>query len=347
MICHRLCITMFFATTLVAACGDSKSSSPGSTTTITDFCNSIVQSLADVQSRCLGHDSAFWKDLYQQSFRCDGLEGRVSSGTISYDAQKARECLDQLAKLTCDLSSALSACTDAVIGKVGTGGTCAVLQGLSGDCAPGNYCIMTLTSCGGTCQAEAKVGASCASNRCEDGSSCQYSTDICLADVGEGQPCEGKDAAGCADGFYCEGGTTTTAGACRKKKTSGPCTSRNECANSYNCAGAEGSKSCSKSKVIGDTCTPGLGECYAYMFWCGSDGKCTDAKVQEGQTCGITNGDYISCASGLSCVYGSGSSVGTCQKGLAAGSQCTSSSACTGGTFNYCDSPTRTCVACD
>jgi hypothetical protein len=99
-------------------------------------------------------------------------------------------------------------------------------------------------------------------------------------------------------------------------------------------------------KAPGEPCTPGLRECFSLLTWCGSDGKCTDARAQEGQTCGRPNGEYIQCATGLRCVYEGNSSAGTCQKQLPAGSPCTSGDECAG-TRAYCDETTKLCVACE
>jgi hypothetical protein len=137
------------------------------------------------------------------------------------------------------------------------------------------------------------------------------------------------------------GGSLSTEGVCRKKRTSGACVTSEECASRYRCAGSEGAKTCRKAKWIGESCTPGQGECYMAFTWCGSDGKCTDAKAQEGQPCGFINAEYIACTRDLVC------SDNTCRKGTPAGSPCTSGSACTGGTISFCDSKTNLCVSCE
>lgn len=168
-----------------------------------------------------------------------------------------------------------------------------------------------------------------------------------MADVDKGQPCKGATAGDCATGLYCEGGTTTTAGVCRKRKTSGACAGELECANNYLCVGEAGAKTCRKAKLVGDACTPGLGECYRVFAWCGSEGKCTDARAQENQPCGASASEYIQCADGLTCVLAS-AGAGICQQrgDKPAGSPCTSSADC-GGAISYCDTATKLCVGCD
>ncbi|HEX7596791.1 MAG TPA: hypothetical protein VF518_01180, partial [Polyangia bacterium] len=182
---------------------------------------------------------------------------------------------------------------------------------------------------------------------CASHLSCQSGTHVCVADTGEGQPCQGPTAGDCKSGLYCEGGTASTAGICRKGKTAGACaSSEGQCANGYSCIGTSGAQTCTKWKYPGDTCTPGLRECVVFS-WCGSDGKCTDAPVPEGQPCSPSPGEYAQCASGLTCLYGTGSTTpATCQKLKAAGSTCSYDSECAG-SGSYCDSKTKVCVACN
>jgi hypothetical protein len=358
---HRLVFVVLVASTSLVACDGKKTSPPGVTQggakTATEFCNSLVQAIVDVQTRCFGGGESVWKDLYARAIDCGRLTSDVSSGVLSYDPAKGAACLDQIANHDCDLYGTVPPCMSAVAGHVPTGGACSTAeQVLFTVCAPGNHCSSKGMSCGGTCQAYAQVGAPCGytsengSVDCVEGASCQLNTDVCVADAGEGQPCEGPQDGDCVDGLYCEGGTTSTAGVCRKRKTSGSCASGGECGGNYVCAGSPGSKTCRKAKLVGEACTPGMGECYPYVIWCGSDGQCTNARAQEGEACGFINttttGDYVQCASGLGCVTGTGSGGGTCQKGKPAGSPCSSGSECTGGTINYCDSTTKLCVAC-
>jgi len=293
--------------------------------------------------------------MYAGFLNCSQLAKDVADGVLSYDAQLGALCLDQISKYSCDQADEPSACKTAVVGRIASGGSCA--SGLNttmfDDCAPGNYCDFALATCGGTCKAYAQVGSSCAytsangSVTCADGSSCQLSTDVCVADVTEGQPCEGPTAGNCADAFYCEGGSTTASGVCRKRKTSGACLDAGECASNHYCTGAAGNKTCGKAKLPGESCTPG--QCYPLLAWCGGDGKCTDTHAKENQPCGSTTGDYIRCEEGLTCNQtAAGSSAGTCQKKgtKPAGSPCTSSVECAG-TVSYCDPTTDLCVGCD
>jgi hypothetical protein len=337
--CHVLPLLMVGG--LLLSCDGKKSAPPGSAATVGDFCNSLCRAAVQLQTNCLGGTEAFWRQTYSSLFDCAEWTSRVSTGGFVYDAQKGAQCLDEISRYSCDDSGEVYTCTGAISGTVLSGETCkATMDGFFSSCTAGNHCELDASICGGTCKPYRQPGETCTSS-CADGSSCQHNTDVCVRDVGEGQPCQGKTAGDCTDDLHCDGGSLSTEGVCRKKKTTGACSNAEECANRYRCVGSDGAKTCRKAKWVGEPCTPGLGECYPMFSWCGSDGKCTDAKAQEGQPCGVLNADYIACASGLVC------SQNTCQKGLPAGSPCTSSSVCTGGTINFCDSKTKLCMSCE
>jgi hypothetical protein len=293
-------------------------------------------------------------DLYARVLPCDGVAKEVAEGRMAYDQTKGAACLDQIKVLACDsLIDEAVACADALVGRVPSGGACAT-DGLAifPVCAPGNICHISSNGCGGVCKPTASPGSSCAyssttgSVTCADGSECQSNTDLCVVDAAEGEPCQGPTAGYCRHNLECEGGTSSTAGTCRRKRTSGACTSSSDCASSYVCAGQEGAKTCRKAKLPGDSCTPGLGECYPLFSWCGSQGTCIETRAQENQPCGAQGGafnDYIQCDNGLTCAT-SGTGAGTCRKKKPAGSSCASGSECAARA--YCDSTTHLCVSC-
>lgn len=326
---------------LISSCDGKKSTPHGGAATVGDFCSSMSRAAAQLQSTCIGGSEEFWTQTYSSIFDCAEWTSRVSTGSLVYDPQRGAQCLDEISRYGCEDSGEVSPCTGALSGTVPSGGTCkAATDGFFSACAPGNHCDLDASICGGTCKPYRQPGESCTS-ACAHGSHCQFNIDVCVLDVNEGQPCEGKTAGACTDDLYCDGGSMSIEGVCRKKKTSGTCVDASECANRYRCVGSTGAKTCRKAKWVGDSCTPGLGECYPAFSWCGSDGKCTDTKAQEGQPCGAVNGDYIACASDWAC------SQNTCQKGLPPGASCASGGLCTGGSISFCDPKTKLCVSCE
>jgi hypothetical protein len=350
---HPLCVSFLLASALLLACDGSKKPLPtGSSATPTDFCNSFMQAAEDWGTRCLGGTPAFWTNVYSQVLDCNRLAQTISSGDLSYDANSGAQCLSQIAGYNCDQTGEVPACTAALVGHVSSGGACSA-QWLTvfSVCAPGNYCHFVSNTCGGTCRPYAQPGSSCAysstdgSVDCARGSNCQLNTQVCVTDVAEGQPCEGPTAGGCADGLFCDGGDTSTAGTCRKRNTSGACKDSSECASNYVCTGDANANTCRKMKVPGDSCTPGLRECLSLFSWCNSDGKCTEGRARENETCGQVNDEYVQCDTDLHCAYTGNAQSGTCQKGLPAGSPCSYGSECAG-SYAYCDSTTKLCVSC-
>jgi hypothetical protein len=323
---------------------------PGASGNATEFCNSFTQAAVSLLSHCYGGGEALLANLYAQVFNCTEVARLVSTGTLVYDATQGKRCLETIRTLDCgDTAGPVPACNAALTGTIPTGGVCAARALLAfSDCAPGNECAWVANSCGGTCRPLAQVGAPCGYAPggdeyidCEDGSTCDYQTEVCVAEPGEGQPCLGSSGVDCGSGLYCDG-DYATAGVCRKQQTSGSCASDQECASTYVCVGSGDAGTCQKVKLPGDACQPG--QCMPFFAWCGADGKCTDARATENQPCGSGSGDYIPCASGLYCDYSSTSDTGTCKRETPAGSPCTSSSLCEG--TGYCDSTTQTCVSC-
>jgi len=351
----RLLLALPFA---VVACegsgagGGSGPSLPGASGTVSEFCTSFVQAAVSFASRCYGGgDEAFWREIYADVFDCDALTKSVSAGTVVYDAGQGRLCLETIRSYSCSDTGDVTACDTAVVGTVPPGGTCSGrISTPFHECAPGSDCTYRFDACTGTCEAEASVGEPCgyaaggdAYVDCANGSSCDYETDRCVADAAEGEPCLGSRGTWCADGLYCDGDTTTAAGVCRARKTSGACSDSSECANTYLCVSSGGAGACQKAKLPGEACRPG--ECITYFAYCGADGKCTDARGAEGQPCGAANGEYLACQASLYCdLSDPDGELGTCKRMLAAGADCSSDSQCTG--HGYCDSTSNVCVAC-
>jgi len=180
--------------------------------------------------------------------------------------------------------------------------------------------------------------------------SCQINTDLCVPDVADCQPCLGPSAGDCSQGLYCDG-DNTTAGTCRKGRTSGACTTiGSECALGYGCMGTTGAETCTKLKMPGDACTPGRHECYFLLGYCGSENKCITTRALENQPCNIyfdSQNELVQCDSGLTCIGSSASTMGACQKKKPAGAPCTPYSVVCAGTGAYCDPKTSLCVSCD
>jgi hypothetical protein len=347
----RLCLVVAVA---LLACDGSGSSGgtptlPGNTGSASEFCDAFLQAAVSLLSQCYGGGQSYWTDLYAQILDCPEVARLVAAGTLVYDANQGKQCLDAVRTYDCTDTGPIPACNAAVTGKVPSGGTCAARTLMMfNDCAPGNDCVWRSDSCGGTCRPYARVGEACGYAvgddyiDCEDGASCGWDTEVCIADAAEGQPCGGTDAVACASGLYCEGGDYSTSGICHKQKTSGSCASDDECANTYVCLGNGDAGSCRKVKLPGEACVPG--ECMPFFAWCGADGQCTDVRATENQSCGGASGDYIQCASGLYCDYSSTSQTGTCRRQTAAGSVCTTTTVCAGN--GYCDTATGLCVSC-
>ena len=333
-------------------CGGGSGSPVRNSSTAGDFCHSLTPAVAGMAFRCYGGTQSTWEGIYAHLIDCDTVAKSIADGRLLYDAAKGAACLASIATVDCTNTDEVIACTTALVGHVPSGGECRTGLSLFSDCVPGAFCKASVNTCGGTCQAYAQAGASCVSTttstvRCDPDTSCQSTTQLCVADASEGQPCMGPSAGSCAPGLFCDGATLTAAGTCRKRKTTGTCTSGGDCASGYSCTGTGTAKGCTKMKLTGDPCTPGNRDCFTLLH-CASDGKCADPAA-GGQPCGLdANNEYVSCASGLYCSDATATTMGACSIPKPSGSACSLSNygSCAG-TGSYCDSQTKLCVACN
>jgi hypothetical protein len=345
---------VFMVLALGSGCGGAGTGSVDSTATGTDFCRSMVdETVTAVARRYVGSDD--WRDHYTSSVLCDQVDGLIAAGTLTYDRASGEDCLTHLRQLDCIDIRLPESCTDAIAGRLPAGSQCFFLEHFFSDCAPGNYCEGSGNACGGTCKPYVQPGGSCAYTLagefpgCASGLSCPHGSNLCTPYVGEGESCLDASAGNCGDGLYCNGV------ACQKRKTSGTCRYGGECAAGYVCAGPTNTRTCTKVKLPGDSCTQGQSECYGLSF-CGDDGKCTRTGVAEDQPCGTNlQGEYIQCGTHLYCGWATPPLVdpsvgivggGTCQRTKPAGSPCSYWTECAGKSA-YCDSATSLCVTCD
>lgn len=127
------------------------------------------------------------------------LEAAIASGTVVFDGDRARECVEELRAAGCGLVDrvAIEACEQTLVGSVPLGGACALTE----ECAGDSYC-RTDAACPGTCEARVGSGAACSSDEaCEAGLRCFGGT--CQAPAGATAACGGPSMIGCAGGLVC------------------------------------------------------------------------------------------------------------------------------------------------
>jgi hypothetical protein len=358
MIQRCLFVAIVLSSVLLLGCDGSKSRvSSDSNAAAMDFCKALGHGLAESAMRCMGGPLPFWDGIYAEFLNCGLMSRRIASGEMSYDSKLGATCLKQVSEFGCGYLSELPTCTSALVGHVPAGGSCSdPWQSFFNSCSPGAFCEVSYHACSGTCVAYARSGEACILTSptgevsqtvnldCASGTSCQTYTKMCVPDIAEGQPCQGPTDGDCADGLYCPSNFNRD-GICQKGRTSGSCDDSYECAFNYRCIGEAGAQSCQRMKLPGEPCTPGLQECFIGYSWCGSDGKCTYARVQEGQPCDKPTGEYNRCETGLYCAYDV-TGAGICQKQRPAGSPCNNDGQCAGSNA-YCDATTQLCVVCE
>lgn len=312
--------------------------------TFETFCAELDQSPCAAQKACgLAASDAACADLTGStrlsSSACGGpLEAAVKKGTVRYDGDEGRRCLD--ARTTqCDPKDA---CAKVFTGTVAPGGGCTVSE----ECGGEAWCDRSST-CPGVCAATVGEGATvphfeaCSTKRfelsggqvtclpsravgeaCRENKECGFDLTCrdgrCAAAPREGAAC---DAAQCARGFRCVGGTCSAfverGAACVDEATS---MSGSSCRSGLSCRDGvcgdvlrEG-EACSRNpnrcagglRCSSDTCVEqgGPGAPCATSFDCGSayfcDSGACDTKRAAGEACGSTD----ACQLDLSCLDG-------------------------------------------
>ena len=223
----------------------------------------------------------------------NGTIAAVKRGTVVYDGDLARQCLDGLGENCVAALGAPPSCAEAFRGKVAPGGACQVsLECVSGQCdAPcAGGC------CAGVCAAgpaKVSLGGACAagSESCVAGAYCKSGT--CVANLAVGATCD--DGEICRQPARCSatpGGTGVCAAGAERGGACGflvnfPCLSREDYCDPTMLV-------CLQSRPVGAACVDM--ECVGFAHCV--NGMCT-AYPTLGQACDPVNG--LRCFGDLDC----------------------------------------------
>ena len=136
-------------------------------------------------------------------------QASIDAGKMTYDGEKAADCIAVIETATCDAfahgSAVLSGCEDFTTGLVANDGECAT----DSECAS-NYCEgdTVIPVKAGICKTIPGAGEACTS-QCAANLQCQSGT--CMPLKADGASCRDRDE--CASGS-CNGASTQTAGTC-------------------------------------------------------------------------------------------------------------------------------------
>ena len=235
----------------------------------------------------------------------------VDAGSISYDAESAQQCIDQLVGVGCDvnalrqLSFADGPC-NYLHGNLAAGAACFedVECADRAPCTATTACDRSIECCAGTCgaprPASGAIGAVCSANApCASPGYCKASTGVCTAPITTpGAPCDSSPYA-CAAPQYCNLDFQTHVGTCRSPSAS--------------------NATCDAATLI---------PCADERDFCSPTSKC-ERKAAIGSSCptGVHCVDYANCTGGIC--------VGHPKKGeacTAAGESCLDALTCTAGT---------------
>lgn len=266
------------------------------------------------------------------------LQDAIEAGTIIYDAEAMRRCMDALASGPCAdlgfyLLTDVEACADALIGQVPLDGACVMHE----ECERGLYCEGD-AACPGACTPRALAGENCLGTRCAAGLACTTG-DICTARVGAGDDCSTRS---CEYGLECRSSDDTCVEVPRTAGEGEPCLGAaltEMCAGTLACTAETVDAYICRAQVdVGEACYFALpdqciGEVYCSAQDSGVEGVCV-APAQLGQSCIDIDFQEVPCEVGLVCDPG-----GVCQPRRDNGEVCSSDEQCVGTCDGTCTTP--------
>lgn len=263
----------------------------------------------------------------------------IAAQKISYDGERARQCVDAIASQSCDVTAhdshiSPTACSEMLSGHVADGENCSIdTECTSGTCVLPMNCPDT-GCCVGSCratQAPGAAGDACNKARdCKAGLVCGQDL-TCHAPAGDGQPC-GSDRE-CSDGLACVG-VAGTVGTCHALPSAGERCPYQRCT-SENLRCDDATNTCIVVGLPGDPCTAST-ECSIYAE-CDATSHMCRAFPTLGMPCDGT------CIDDSFCMLDSSGLTGTCVALLPNNSPCAGDQQCVSG---YCpDGPVfNSCV---
>jgi hypothetical protein len=254
------------------------------------------------------------------------LAAQIAAGKTTFDANRAEECVNDIANTPCDGTveesrTTPAACEAAIAGTGAIGDPCfSNDECQSGGCALDPTCADAC--CAGTCsatQAPADLGEPCATRECKPNLTCS-NTKMCVALYADGMPCD--DFTQCAYGLGCVG----TPGICHPLPHIGEACPDDQCAEVGAYCNTSGV--CAPLGLTGTSCTT-LADCSLY-YPCNSGALQCQPWPATGQPCTAL------CSDGSFC----DSTTNICTSPLANGSTCRTDDQCSS---TYCDD-TKVCA---
>ncbi|PCC69381.1 hypothetical protein SAMN02745121_08101 [Nannocystis exedens] len=254
------------------------------------------------QSRGQCRDALVW----DTSGRFQYLLAALEADRVTFDAEAAEACLEQVSALACEAdlldrvlfsvgpAAAPEVCREVFVGKVRNYDPCLNSEECAGDAVcgfPPGGCPEGMC-CAGACRvldtgAGPKIGDPCNGSDCEDDAFCARDPNtflftVCTARREAGEGCS-DDTGSCAEGLYCDFNNFT----CKKEvERGGDCSSGETCAEGLRCYhdGDDG-RTCRALPNEGESCSPSnYPPCARFDNYCDASNRCVK-KPGPGEAC--------------------------------------------------------------
>ncbi len=360
------CLASIVLGTLVALSGCAGDPEPTGPATFDELEQALLERACESMFRCpvAEYDATRTRAFYGTPERCvQGLGPRLRrrmrvvragllAGTLTYDPDAARRCLDMIDRacgMMADPLSNVMFCREAVDGAVPEAGACI----WDSECAGDAFCDADPSAsdgCAGTCTPRRGPG-----DGCDDLTECSTvansvgfcgALETCIevrlsaARAGLGEPCGTVEESatewtrtGCAVGLYCRAEPDGSATCAEPLAPGEPCDYREVCRTGYLCESDGGGATCLPVAILGegDRCTEREATFCDSLerLFCADTGTCEP--LPDGLEGSVCRGD--TCQEDLFCDAEAGA-LGTCGPRRPTGAACFGDNDCESG---WCD----------
>lgn len=261
------------------------STGDGGVANVEDYLEEYERLLCEIYAECgLYSNASVCLDAYSSVFDPSEYASRVSAGTVLFDPEQGRLCLEDRRKAQCPglFSTSPASCAGVFKGTLPSGAACRdLVDCASSSCTPKADCDREKSCCLGSCSRLVSAGGDCsvAGTVCDKGTGCWNGR--CVDVLPEGSSCS-TGGVPCEPSTVCVALVSGESPTCvRPPRFGDPCLSYGACDTFLKCNATTLKCESATWRALGEACTYSI-ECTfdAYCF----EGKCA-MRLQNGAAC--------------------------------------------------------------